>query len=343
MVEPYSASRCHWGKSNMKVEAESYLKSGSNEVRILEYKVGGASFGINILKVNKIVSRLNMQITTPDSHPAVNGIFEDRGRVIPIIDLAGFLNLPADSSNRSSKIIITEFFELSNGFLVERVDWIHHFKWEDVIDAQGILGNLDHRYILGLVKPTEDHIILLLDYESIILELCPTLQRSEMSKAAKSDFSGEGYRILIAEDSPSVRAMLATELNEIGFKTIEVADGVEALNTLKLDPQGYAMVISDVEMPRMDGLALTVAIRDGEAKCDRDLPVIVYSSIGDMGMKKRAEFLRANAHVTKLNVDELLIRVRELVESQGIYEHQSIAATATTEDGRLNKLEPVAD
>ncbi len=307
----------------MKTEADSYLKSGSNEVRILEYKMGGASFGINILKVNSIVSKVTLKTTTPDSHPAVKGIFENRGRVIPIIDLAKFLGLPAIDESHNAKFIITEFFEISNGFLVERVDWIHHFKWEDVIDADGVLRNLDHRYVLGMVKPTEDHIILLLDYESIILDLCPTLQKTEMSKAAKLDFSGEGRKVLIAEDSPSVRAMLATELGEIGFETVAVADGIEALNTLKLDPEAFSMVISDVEMPRMDGLALTVAIRDGEAKCDSNLPVVVYSSIGDMGMKNRAEFLRANAHVTKLNVDELLLIVRDLIKGSGT-KHQAL-------------------
>ena len=324
----------------MKMEADSYLKSGSNEVRILKYKVGGTSFGINILKVNKIVSKVKLKTATPDSHPAVSGIFEDRGRVIPIIDLNRFLGLPAEENNRNSKIIITEFFEVSNGFLVDRVDWIHHFKWEDVIDADGVLGNLDHRYVLGMVKPTEDQIVLLLDYESIILDLCPTLQRSELTKAAKVDFSGKGRRVLIAEDSPSVRSMLVAELGEIGFETVEASDGVEALNTLKLDPKSFSMVISDIEMPRMDGLALTVAIRDGDAKCDRNLPVIVYSSIGDIGMKNRAEFLKANAHVTKLNIDELLIRIKELIEGDGNLDATQNEDAAVEAPGEAEELQP---
>lgn len=297
-------------------EADSYLKTGSNEVRILEYNVGGISFGINILKVNKIVSKIESKISPPQSHPAVTGVFEDRGRVIPIIDLARFLGLPEGDNSRNNKIIITEFFEISNGFLVDRVDWIHRFEWADVIDADGVLGNLDHRYILGMVKPTEDHIILLLDYETVIMDISPSLQKIDRKQLNLSEFDGKGRQVLIAEDSNSVRAMLEAELDELGFKVVAVSDGVEALNTIKLAPEGFDLVISDVEMPRMDGLALTMAIRSGEAKCDKELPIIVYSSIGDVGMKARAEFLKASAHVTKLNIEELLNKIKDLMSTE---------------------------
>ncbi|MEE9442756.1 MAG: chemotaxis protein [candidate division Zixibacteria bacterium] len=299
----------------MKLEADSYLKSGSNEVRILEYRVGDACFGINILKVNKIISKVQLKTKTPHSHPAVMGIFEDSGRIVPIINLARFLGIDEKDENRNQKIIVTEFFEQSNGFLVDRVDWIHHFKWEDVIDSDGVMKNFDHRYVTGMVKPTEDHIVLLLDYETIILDLCPELHVEEKLKTAGLDINGEGRKILVAEDSSSVRAMLAAEFEEFGFEVIPVSDGVEALNTLKLDSE-IDLVISDVEMPRMDGLALTCAIREGKAKCPSNLPVVVYSSIGDIGMKARAEFLQADAHVTKLNVEELMTRIGELIKAK---------------------------
>ncbi len=325
------------------MEAESYLKSGSNEVRILEYRVGNSSFGINILKVNKIISKLTLKTATPDSHPCVRGVFEDRGQVVPIIDLARFLGLPPIDEKKSNKIIVTEFFEVSNGFLVERVDWIHHFKWEDVIDAKGVLGNFDHRYILGMVKPTEDHIVLLLDYETIILDLCPNLQHSGRTIISDQEFDAAGRRVLVAEDSSSVREMLAVELGEMGFEVVTVCDGIEALNTLKLDPEGFALVVSDVEMPRMDGLALTVAIRNGEAKCNKNLPVIVYSSIGDIGMKSRAEYLKADAHVTKLNIEELFNKIRAIfISPQDSTRSTEVSGTvAETEPEEIAEFTPV--
>jgi len=317
----------------MNNEAESYLKSGSNEVRILEYKVSGISFGINILKVNKIVGNLHLQTNVPESHPSVRGVFEDRGKVIPIIDLAHFLGLPPVDKNQHNKVIITEFFEVSNGFMAERVDWIHHFKWEDVIDANGVMGQFDNRYVLGMVKPTEDHIISLLDYEAIILDLSPKLRLRQKAKTAHIEFDGGGRRILVAEDSASVRAMLVAELGEFGFEVDAVGDGKEALKRLK-GGDSYFMVLSDVEMPQMDGLALLATIRDNNAGCDPNLPVIVYSSIGDMGMKKRAEFLRADAHITKLNVPDLLEKVRELADNE-------VVTVKKTGKRKTKKLEPV--
>jgi two-component system chemotaxis response regulator CheV len=294
----------------MKLEAESYLKSGSNELRVLEYRVGGRSFGINILKVCKIIKNLQCFISPPEAHPSVTGMFKDMDKVIPVIDLAHFLGLPSDKSQESKrKVLVTEFFSITNGFWVDRVDWIHHFHWEDVIDAQGVLKGFDQKYVIGIVKPTEDRMILMLDYETIILDLCPNLRSKDINRSALTSVKGSGKRILISEDSPSVRNMLETEFSELGFDVVSTSDGKEALDRIEADGN-FDLVISDVEMPQMDGLALTCAIRNSDKF--RELPVIVYSSIGDIGMKSRANFLKANAHITKLNVEELLKKVEEL-------------------------------
>ncbi len=291
-------------------EAESYLKSGSNELRILEYSVCGLSFGINILKVKKIVSHLNQFMSIPESHPAIRGVFEDRGIVVPLIDLAFFLGIPRDENSPPQKVIITEFFELQNGLWVDRIDWIHRFRWEDVIDAAGIMYGFDQKYVIGIVKPTEDKIVLLLDYENIILDICPQFRSEANLSFDRSKINGRGKKILVAEDSSAIRNMLVTEFSEVGFEVQSARDGREGMEIFQKTDPPFDLVISDVEMPRMDGLALTVAIRSGEHK---DTPVIVYSSIGDIGMKSRANFLKANAHITKLNFDELIKEVEKLI------------------------------
>ncbi|MBD3216846.1 MAG: response regulator [candidate division Zixibacteria bacterium] len=295
-------------------EANSYLKSGANELRVLEYNVCGMSFGINILKVKKIVSHMNQFMSMPESHAAIRGVFEERGNVVPLIDLAFFLGIPRDEDKPPEKVIITEFFEMQNGFWVDRIDWIHHFKWEDVIDAAGVMHGFDQKYVIGIVKPSEDKMILLLDYENIILDICPQLRRDTNEMAEKSEVEGRGRRILVAEDSPAIRNMLATELSEVGFEVEQARDGHEGWEKFQETKEPYDLVISDVEMPRMDGLALTVAIRGSEQK---DTPVIVYSSIGDIGMKARANFLKANAHITKLNFEELLLEVDKMTRDKG--------------------------
>ena len=285
----------------MKMDADSYLKTGSNELRVLEYRVAGLSFGINILKVSKIVSELVNFTRLPDAHPAVNGIFRDMGRVVPVINLAHILGIEqGDRAQSGQKLLETEFFGMHVGFLVDRVDWIHHFLWEDVIDASSVFGDLTHKYTIGIVKPTEERMVQLLDYETILLDLSPHLQmRNVKSYQGTANFKGK--RVLVAEDSPAVRAMLAVQMTELGFEVVETNDGLSAWNVFQKEP--FDLVISDVEMPQMDGLALTLKIRQSDRP---RTPVLVYSSIGDIGMKARAKFLDVDAHITKLNISQLV-------------------------------------
>jgi len=310
----------------MKLDAESYLKTGSNELRVLQYRVAGQAFGINILKVSKIVNDLIDFTKLPESHPAISGIFKDMNRIIPLVDLATFLGI-GDTETKRDKVVVTEFFGMQTGFWVEAVDWIHHFQWEDVIDAEAVFSNIDHKYIIGIVKPTEDLMVLLLDYETILLDLSPYLRDKEIqSYKGSADFTGK--RVLIAEDSPAVRSMLANEMSERGFEVVETTDGEFAFKAFEEKP--FDLVISDVEMPQMDGLALTLKIRQSERP---STPVIVYSSIGDIGMKARASFLKADAHVTKLNLDQLLETADLLMRGEKIvqegFDEQSEAVAAT--------------
>ncbi|MHA1795160.1 MAG: chemotaxis protein CheV [Promethearchaeota archaeon] len=295
--------------NDKKLDAESYLKSGSNELRILEYRVAGTSFGINILKVSKIVNELTDFTKVPESHPTITGIFKDMDHLIPIVDLAKLLNINNENSNRE-KVIVTEFFGIRTGFQVDQIDWIHHFKWEDIIDAKQVFSKIEQPYVLGIVKATEKRMIQLLDYESILLNLNPELASQNKSEYKIQD-SLQNKKILIAEDSPAVRAMLVNELTENGFEVKAASDGKEGWNLYQ--KEDFDLVICDVEMPRMDGLALTLRIRQSQKS---DTPVIVYSSIGDIGMKARAKFLKADAHITKLNLDKLLQTVEKLLEGE---------------------------
>jgi two-component system chemotaxis response regulator CheV len=294
----------------MSFDAESYLKSGSNELRMLEYTTGGHSFGINILKVQKIVSRPECVTATMNTQRCIVGVFKDNDAVIPIIDLGLFLGYQKAGSIQGKKIIVTEFLGVLNAFLVDTVEWIHHFYWEDVINANDVMRSINQKYIISIVKPDGERMVPMLDYETIILELCPDLASHELRKFDKTAIDAGGMRILIAEDSPSVRNMLSAEFAEIGFDVTVAYDGKQAYEILKRD-KSYELVISDIEMPQMDGLALTCAIRNNPEI--KNIPVIVYTSIGDIGMKSRAEFLKADAHVTKLSVEELLSNVTRLI------------------------------
>ncbi len=299
------------------MDAESYLKSGSNELRVLEYDTSGISFGINILKVNRIIATAEGILQMPESHPAVTGVLRDRGDLIPIVNLASFLGLDYEEG-KIEKIIVTEFFGKLTGFQVDHINWIHHFRWEDLIDAQQVFSGIDHNYLLGIVKPTEDNLIQMLDYETLLLELNPNLEEISSHKRT-STVDLKNKKILIAEDSPAVRAMLINEFTELGLEVHAAGDGVkgwELFQQVKPD-----LVISDVEMPQMDGLALTLKIRQSDRP---DTPVIVYSSIGDAGMKDRAKYLKADAHITKLELDKLIKTVGSLINGDPIEDSEEL-------------------
>ena len=294
-----------------KINADSYLKTGSNELRVLEYRAAGISFGINILKVSKIVSQIEQLIQVPESHPSIEGVFKDMNRLVPIVNLAEVLGEQSEKSNHD-KVIVTEFFGLLTGFHVERIDWIHHFKWEDVIDAKHVFSGIDQKYVLGIVKPTEDHMVLLLDYETMLLDIRPEF-RSNAKVTFTDQIDISRKKILVAEDSPAVRAMLVNELQNLGCVVVEATDGKEGWEAYRKDE--FDLVISDVEMPQMDGLALTMKIRESERP---KTPVIVYSSIGDIGMKARAKYLRADAHITKLNLNKLILSAGKLMNGEQV-------------------------
>ncbi len=292
------------------MEPHAYLKSGTNELKIMEYSTSGVHFGLNILKTSRVVS-LPPKLHQPGNmHPAVIGLMNDHGIIVPVIDLALFLKLKdkhPDEHELRGRILITEFFGQVNGFLIDAVHYVHTIMWERVFDAVEIMGNLVGKYVIGIVRPDEEKMILLLDYEKIILDLSPVIEANERQKM-DHEIHGENRKLLIAEDSTAVRDMLAVELSDMGFEVLIAKDGREAWRIYEQN-RDLAMVVSDVEMPQLEGLSLTKMIKDDNPQ----MPVIVYSSIGDIGMKKRAEDVQADAHVTKLNVKELMDVTRELL------------------------------
>lgn len=306
-------------------EPEAYLKSGSNELKILEYTIGNLHLGINILKVSRILD-CPEKLARPGAtaHESVVGLFEDHNKIVPLVDLGQILGI--SSANNKSRVIITEFFDEITGLLVDRVEQVLTLSWEQVVGAEEILWTLDNPYIIGVARPSEEHNVLLVDYEKIVLELAPVLKESKMRNrgaaidgvddssgskvvSGKGAWRAKGQTILIAEDSTPVRQMLMFELEEINFKVIEARDGQRALELFD-EHDEIDMVIADVEMPRKDGLALLGHIRQHPSR--KGTPVLIYSSIGDIGMKERAKVMKANGHITKLEIETLLEEIQKI-------------------------------
>lgn len=289
-------------------EPEAYLRSGSNELKILEYKIGQLHMGINILKVSRILERpIGMNRSRGRSGGAVLGLFEDHGHIVPIVDLGEILGM--ENTDEGNRVIITEFFDEVTGFLVDAVEKVHTLSWKQIISADDIMVDLDNPYVLSVVRPEGRENILMMDYEKIVLELAPDLGVRSSSPETEAPWNGEGRRILVTEDSTPVREMLKMELEEIGFQVTVTRDGEEAETAFNADPE-IALVIADVEMPKMDGLALLGRIRRHPERSGT--PVLIYSSIGDIGMKERAKVMAANGHITKLDMDTLFENIRRI-------------------------------
>lgn len=249
----------------------------------------------------------------PESHPAVRGVFNDHDSVVPVIDLGLFLGGEKTDLEGRYRVIVTEFFGRKNAFLVENVTLVHTVLWEQVMEAQSVLDIGQNPYVISIVQPTEERMILMLDYETIILELTPDQVDNEVKRSEAIQLDGSGLKVVLAEDSSSVRSMLELELQEHGFQVLSARDGKEGWELVQGNPD-ICLVISDVEMPSRDGLALTKQIKDNPET--NHIPVIVYSSIGDIGMKERAKYLQAEEHITKLNLDELFSKMSSLLAAQ---------------------------
>ncbi|HPA48297.1 MAG TPA: chemotaxis protein [bacterium] len=289
---------------------DTYLKTGSNELKVLEYSCAGEKYGINILKVNHVLSEMRGFRTVPEVHPAIRGVFNDHEKVVPVLDLGYFLRKTPISIDGRHRVIVTEFFGMLNAFLVDNVETVHTFGWDQVINAQSVLEKLENPYVISIVQPNEDQMILLLDYETIILQLTPDRVKEETKSRELVRMNGDSRKVLVAEDSSSVRDMLALELEERGFEPILARDGREALELIEQN-RDVSVIISDVEMPHTDGLALTKKVKENPETAH--VPVIVYSSIGDIGMKERAKFLQAEEHITKLNLSDLFSKIGKLI------------------------------
>ncbi|RJP32798.1 MAG: chemotaxis signal transduction protein CheV [Candidatus Omnitrophota bacterium] len=296
---------------DMHVQADTYLRSGSNELKILEFKAAGETYGINILKVSRVLSEMPAFCVIPGAHEAMRGVFNEQGKIVPVLDLGFFLSGKRTSLDERFRIIVTEFFGMHNALLVDHVEAVHTVLWEQVINAQNVVEVAENPFIISIVRPTEEKMILMLDYETIILRVSPDQIETEVKKGDAIQLQGHHKKILIAEDSSSVRSMLQLELEEHGFDVLAAHDGSEALELLDTHAD-IALVISDVEMPQTDGLALTKQIKKNPKTAG--IPVIVYSSIGDIGMKERAKYLQAEEHITKLNLQELFQKVSNLLE-----------------------------
>ncbi len=300
----------------MSNEYEILLESGTNELEIIEFEMGMHRYGINVIKVKEII--LPMPVTPiPHAHPAIEGIIQLRGEVLPVINMEKVMGLPQTFDHEQGKYIVAMFNKQHVVFHVHDVTQIHRISWEQIEKPSDIYSQ-DSSQVIGVIKRGEQ-MLLLLDFEKIILEINPAtgIQVSQVRALGERERSEK--HIVVAEDSPLLRKLLHDTLNEAGYGNLTFFEnGRDALGYLqsllqegKEITEEVQLVITDIEMPQMDGHHLTKRIRENPALTD--LPVIIFSSLITNDLKHKGESVGANDQVSKPEIAELVLKIDKYI------------------------------
>ncbi|WP_428564146.1 MAG: chemotaxis protein CheV [Solidesulfovibrio sp. DCME] len=294
-------------------QADILLETGTNELEVIEFFIdegperGHCTFGINVAKVLEVIESPGLAPQPGAPHPCFMGAIPLRGLVLPVLDLAVWLDIPR-VPRKNEIILVTRFNERTTGFLATGVTLIHRVHWREVEPPHQALANLAGNCITGLIR-LENRFIQLLDLEKIILEL-----DADLSAGPRPVPQDRRLRALIVEDSGVMRQMLRDRLEEANFEVTLARNGQQALDILR--DSGLAtpdIVISDIEMPLMDGYTLTKTI-----KADPHLaatPVVLFSSLITDELRHRGVAVGADGQITKPQFANLADLARSLIAS----------------------------
>ena len=293
------------------------LETGTNEFEIVEFSIGSVNYGINVAKVREVITAADFPVTTmPQAHPYIDGLFTLRGRAMPLVNLPRCLNVSGTGNPKN--IIVTEINNYNIGFLVDNVSRIHRISWKDMEPAPEV-G--DQSRVVGIIK-MQEKIVLLLDFETIIAEINPEINAKLTTfEDAAEDIKTQrmNMHVVVAEDSPMLRDLLVTTLHESGYRYVrDFSNGQDAWEYLdKLAGQDgpiedkVRIIVSDIEMPKMDGHRLLKLVRENEHL--HDVPLILFSSLISEEMRIKGEQLGASGQISKPEINQLISLLDELI------------------------------
>lgn len=316
---------------------EILLESGTNELEIIEFYVGSQPLGINVQKLKEIISFDESVLTAiPGSEPAMLGTLLLRGSIIPLIDLKVHLNQRDQEEsidNTRPVVMVCEFNHRTNGFKIDGVNRIHRVSWNDVEPIAPIINQYKPRFT-GTIH-IDNREILILDLEHIVGEFDPGSVIGVADKLEKTEIRPESLslrsqaKILMAEDSTIIRTGIEKVLLEAGFAGLEVFVDGEACyqRILELKKQSeesgddirkhLSLLISDIEMPRMDGLTLCRKVK--EELGYKHVPVLLFSSLINPPMEVKCDSVEADGYAAKPEIAKLIAMMDQFIE-QGIKE-----------------------
>jgi two-component system chemotaxis response regulator CheV len=310
------------------IKSQILLDTGTNEFEILEFHIDEdkgpingvvpSYFGINVAKVKQVIESPKLESKEYAQNPCFLGVIPLRNLIVPVIDLSLWLGIER-KRHGNEIVIITEFSQSVQGFLVSGVTEIYRFQWKELVPPGDYITKMGSKSIVGMVTRGE-RFIQLLDLEHIISDLNPGSAEESWQTTVRAQ---QSYMALVAEDSPTIRLMLKKNLEGANFRTMILNDGEQALvHIMRLKEEALKegkkvsdfvdVVIADIEMPRMDGFTLTKKIKEDAHL--RDIPVILYSSIITDDLRHKGDFVGADFQVSKPDLNKMAEMAISLIE-----------------------------
>lgn len=295
------------------MDTKILLENGTNELEVLEFTLGGNHYGINVAKVREILTYEKVT-PVPNSHPSIEGIFMPRDTMITVVNLKKSIGIP--ENEEKGLLIITNFNKLNIAFRVDSVLGIHRVSLEEIIKPDATINTAGAGVSTGIIK-MDNKLIIILDFEKIVTDISPEtgLKISEIDELGERE--RRNIPIVIAEDSPLLNRLITDSLKKAGYVNLMINNnGKEAWDKIcEIKRKGnveqqVGCVITDIEMPIMDGHRLTKLIKDDPQL--NDIPVIIFSSLVNDEMRRKGEQLGADVQLAKPEIGNLVREIDKL-------------------------------
>ncbi|HEY9203742.1 MAG TPA: chemotaxis protein [Sulfurimonas sp.] len=307
---------------------EHSLKVGSNEMELVDFRIFKQEddrvyegiYGVNVSKVREII-KLPKLTELPGTPEFIEGIFDLRNVVIPVVNLAKWMKIKEpENAQKNARVIITEFNNVLIGFIVHEAKRIRRISWADIEPASFMSdgATVDGSKITGVTKIEGDNVLLILDLESVIQDLGLYEPDTQFTATENETFSGVA---LVLDDSSTARKIVKEALVKMGFDVLEAMDGKEGLQKLdelyelygKELPDTLKIIISDVEMPRMDGFHFAANVKE-DGRFD-NIPIVFNSSISDHFSEDRGVEAGGEAYLVKFKASAFYNEVARIVRA----------------------------
>lgn len=292
------------------------LESGTGELEIIEFIINGAHYGINVVKVKEIIQMPTNGLTKlPDPKKEIAGLILCRDEILTLIDLK-YVITRETTKILGSKVIVCEFNNLKVAFNIDDVVGVHRIKWSEIRKPDDLSeGSLAVGNIL-----LDDKVMIMLDFEKIVTDISPRSGISEDRLVNVEYKDRSNVKLVLADDSALIRKLLKDTLTKAGFRNLRVFDdGKQALDFItglaekngKDFTEDVQLLITDIEMPQMDGLTLTRKIKENEIL--KKLPVVIFSSLITDELKHKGEEVKADSQLSKPEIEKLIDTIDNLL------------------------------